>query len=264
MPDWITSFLSAYLGQTVGFLTTVGLVFMLTWRWGAQRLAGRRIEVRGRGFDGVQLRHELRHTLVTLALGTAQALMVTALYARGWTQLSEGLGPWGLPGAVVTMVGLILFNDLWFYGLHRLLHTPWLFKHVHAVHHRSVDVTPFSSYSFHAVEALLLTGWIIPAALIVPLPMPVLMVVQGVGFANNVMAHLGYELLPAWWVRAPGLRWSNTATFHSLHHTRFKGNYGLFTRLWDHLFGTALDGYEAAFADAHRSAPPAATSLNAS
>jgi 3-ketosteroid 9alpha-monooxygenase subunit B len=45
----------------------------------------------------------------------------------------------------------------------------------------------------------------------------------------------------------PGLRWINTATFHSLHHTGFHGNYGLFTRVWDRLFGTELPGYERAF-----------------
>ena len=141
--------------------------------------------------------------------------------------------------------------DLWFYSVHRALHTPWLFKHVHAVHHRSVDVNPFSSYSFHVVEGALLGGWVIPAALLLPLPIPTLVAAHVVGTFNNVMAHLGYELLPAWWIRAPLLRWSNTATFHSLHHTQYKGNYGLFTRLWDRLFGTELPTYEAAFVEAH-------------
>ena len=46
------------------------------------------------------------------------------------------------------------------------------------------------------------------------------------------------NLLPRWWVRAPLLRWTNTSTFHNLHHTRLQGNYGLFTRFWDRLFGT--------------------------
>lgn len=254
MPDWITALLAAYAGQALGFFAVVSVVFLLIWRWGAGRLAGRRLRVRGRAFDGAQLRHELRHTAVVLAVGTAQLSVITALNARGWTQLSQDLGPGGVVGAALTIVALILLNDLWFYAMHRLLHTPWLFRRVHAVHHRSVDVNPFSSYSFHAVEAVMLTGWLIPVALLVPLPMPVLMATQAVGLANNLMAHLGYELLPAWWIRTPLLRWSNTATFHSLHHTQYRGNYGLFTRLWDRLLGTELPGYEAAFADAH---PPA-------
>jgi sterol desaturase/sphingolipid hydroxylase (fatty acid hydroxylase superfamily) len=70
------------------------------------------------------------------------------------------------------------------------------------------------------------------------------------------MAHLGFELFPRWWVRAPILRWSNTATFHSLHHQRYTGNFGLFTRFWDRLFGTELDDYESAFVAAHAETTP--------
>lgn len=261
--ELLAMFLTTYLGQVVAYFSVVGLVFLVTRRWAAARLARRRIHTRGRRFDDAQLRHEIRHSFVVLAVGTAQLLAITTLEARGLLRFSEGLGPWGWPGAAAALFALILFNDLWFYGFHRLLHTRWMYQRVHLVHHRSVDVNPFSSYSFHLIEALLITGWIVPAALLVPLPMPVLMAAQVIGSLNNVMAHLGHELLPSWWIRAPLLRWSNTATFHALHHERFKGNYGLFTRIWDRLFGTELDGYELAFADAHQAAdPPESTPMH--
>ncbi|MBK9644590.1 MAG: sterol desaturase family protein [Deltaproteobacteria bacterium] len=169
MPDWIPLFFATFLGQSLSFVAVVSLVFLLTWRWGAKRLAGRRIHGRGRPFDGAQLRHELLNTLAVLAVGAAQGLVLSALHARGLTRLTEELGAGGLLGAAATLVGLIVFNDLWFYSVHRALHTPWLFKHVHAVHHRSVDVNPFSSYSFHVVEGALLGGWVIPAG---PAPPP--------------------------------------------------------------------------------------------
>lgn len=255
MQHYIISFFASYASQVVGYFAFIGVLFLVVWRWGAKPLASRRIVPRGRGFDRDQLLHEVRHSLVAIAVGTAQAASVFGLYEAGSTKLTEDLGSWGLLGGGAAFVALILFNDLWFYGVHRLLHTPWLFKHVHAVHHRSIDVNPFSTYSFHAVEAMSLTGWILPAALLLPLPLPVLSAAQAFGFANNLMAHLGYELLPSWWVRAPLLRWSNTATFHSLHHARLKGNYGLVTRLWDRLFGTEIDGYEESFARAHERTP---------
>ena len=253
--EWITTFVAAYLGQALGYFAVVALVFLITRRWLASWLARRRIVTRGRRFDTAQLVHEVRHSLVVLAIGTAQMLIIHELQTRGLLSLRDDLGAWGLPGAAAMLIGLIVFNDLWFYAIHRLLHTRWLYKRVHSVHHRSVDVNPFSSYSFHAIEALLITGWLVPAALFVPLPVAVLMAAQGIGLLNNVMAHLGHELLPSWWTRAPLLRWTNTATFHSLHHERFQGNYGLFTRIWDRLLGTELDGYELAFADAHRATP---------
>jgi sterol desaturase/sphingolipid hydroxylase (fatty acid hydroxylase superfamily) len=72
-------------------------------------------------------------------------------------------------------------------------------------------------------------------------------VLQGVGLANNLMSHLGYEFLPRWLLRMPLLRWINTATFHNLHHTSFHGNYGLMFRFWDRMLGTELDNYEQKF-----------------
>jgi sterol desaturase/sphingolipid hydroxylase (fatty acid hydroxylase superfamily) len=255
MYSWILSFLGAYVGQAVGTLALFGLIFLVTRRWAAGLLSGRRISTRGSGVDRSQLFHEVRHSLVVFAVGSAQAVMVQTLHESGGTKLIEGLGPWGLVGAIGSFLGLILFNDLWFYSMHRLLHTSFLYKHIHSVHHRSIDVNPFSSYSFHLIEAILVTGWVLPAALYIPFPMPVLMVTQVVGLANNLMAHLGYELLPRWWAGVPILRWSNSATFHSMHHTRFKGNYGLFSRVWDRLFGTELDQYEETFARAHPPKP---------
>ncbi len=108
-------------------------------------------------------------------------------------------------------------------------------------------MNPFSSYSFHWVEGIILGGWILPVVCFVPIYMPMLGVLQGVGLANNVMSHLGYEFLPRSLVRVPILRWINTSTFHNLHHTSFRGNYGLMFRFWDRLLGTELENYELAF-----------------
>ena len=68
--------------------------------------------------------------------------------------------------------------------------------------------------------------------------MELLGVLQAIGLANNVMSHLGYELLPRWLLRVPLLRWVNTSTFHNLHHTSLRGNYALMFRGWDRLLGT--------------------------
>lgn len=251
IPEVLLTFVSSYIGQVVFYFALTGLLILATRRMGARYFARWRIRIRGRRrVDRAQLMHEARHSLIVMAVGTAQVIVIQLMHAQGWTRFGEGAGPWGVWGVIAAVVGLVLLNDLWFYTVHRALHTRWLFKHVHWVHHRSVDVTPLTSYSFHVVEALLITSWLIPAALLVPIHMPALIATQLIGLINNLMAHLGFELFPRWWVRSPVLRWSNTATFHSLHHQYSRGNYGLFTRLWDRLFGTELDGYEAAFVEA--------------
>lgn len=246
-PNVVLLFVTSFLGQAVNYFLVVSVVFWLVWKVFAKRLASRRIPTRF-GFGRAQLVHEIVNTVLTLAIGTVSAVVILKLHAHGQTRLSSG-ADWSLGQSLGAFVGLLLFNDAWFYWVHRLLHTPALFKHVHAVHHRSVDVNPFTSYSFHGLEGFLLGAWSIPMALFVPMSLEVLMAAQLVGLANNVVSHLGYELLPRWWVRVPPFKWLSSATFHSLHHSHFDGNYGLMTRFWDRLLGTEVTSYEQVFVD---------------
>lgn len=238
--------LQSSITQIVGYFAVVGLVFLIVWVWGERRFAARRIQPVKR-LSGRQLRHELLHTVVTFVVGTSSAGLAMLLHAMGRTRLASAVAPGHELELVAWALGLVVFNDAWFYFWHRLLHTPWLFRHVHAVHHRSVDVNPFSSYSFHALESFLLGAWVVPAALLLPVPLPALLAVQVIGLANNVNSHLGYEFLPRWWIKVPPFAWMSSATYHNLHHQRSRGNYGLFFRLWDRLLGTELPGYEGVF-----------------
>lgn len=239
-------FVQGFIAQAVSYFAIVGLVFLLVWKWGEERFKGARIQARRR-VDGKQIAFEVKNTLWVFLVTSPATLAISLLYASGGTKLTTDASTIGWPTIVATMVGMLVFNDAWFYAWHRLLHHPKLFRHVHAVHHRSVDVNPFSSYSFHWFEGLVLGAWILPMALVVPIYLPMLGVLHGIGLANNVMSHLGYEFLPRWLLRVPLLRWINTSTFHNLHHTSYRGNYGLMFRFWDRAFGTELTNYEAMF-----------------
>jgi sterol desaturase/sphingolipid hydroxylase (fatty acid hydroxylase superfamily) len=242
-PNPVLMFGKAFFGSAANYFVVAGLVFLLFWKSGwfqALRIpqkarSGARLPAGAPG--GKQLRHEMKHTLITLLVGTCSAVGVMILYREGMTKLTDVTTPLA---TVAWVCGLILFNDAWFYFWHRLLHHPRIYRYVHTVHHKSVDVNPFSSYSFHAGESFILGAWIIPAALLFPIPVSALGVMQAIGMANNVMSHLGFEIFPAWLRRAPPFSWMNSATFHSAHHTSLKGNYGLFFRGWDKLFGTEL------------------------
>jgi Delta7-sterol 5-desaturase len=254
----ILMFLHGFVAQTASYFAIVGFVFLVFWKWGAERFRGVRIQAKRRA-DGKQIAFEVKNTLFMLLVSSPLTLVVSLLYASGHTQLTLEASAIGWPMIALTFVGLLIFNDAWFYFWHRLLHHPKLFRHVHAVHHKSVDVNPFSSYSFHWFEGLILGAWILPVALVLPIYMPMLGVMHGVGLLNNIMSHLGYELFPRWLMRVPLLRWINTSTFHNLHHTSFRGNYALMFRFWDRMLGTELPNYEAVFLErgsALKPAPP--------
>ncbi len=254
--SFVLLLMESLLTQAVSYFAVVGLLYGVVWRWGRERFRRSRIPS-PRRVDASQIRREVGHTLVVLVANLVSAGTLLALHAANKTAIVDS---GTTPGNILmwTFVGLA-FNDAWFYGWHRLLHHPRLFRHIHAVHHRSIDVNPFTSYSFHAIEGILLGIWIIPASLFLPIPMASIGVLQVIGLFNNVMSHLGYEFLPLWILRIPLLRWTNTATFHSLHHTRFNGNFGLHTRLWDRLFGTELPEYERVFVERGNSTRPHAS-----
>jgi sterol desaturase/sphingolipid hydroxylase (fatty acid hydroxylase superfamily) len=242
----LTMLLQGFAGQALGYFTVVGLLFLGVWHWGEPRFIGARIQARKR-VDLRQIAFEIRHTVIVLLIGACTAVAISLLYAGGYTRLTGDASSIGWPVIAATFVALIVVNDAWFYFWHRLLHHPILFRYVHSVHHKSLDVNPFSSYSFHWIEGFILGAWVLPVVLLVPIYLPMLGVLQGIGLANNLMSHLGYEFLPRSLLRMPLLRWMNTATFHNLHHTAFNGNYGLMFRFWDRMLGTELDHYEQKF-----------------
>jgi sterol desaturase/sphingolipid hydroxylase (fatty acid hydroxylase superfamily) len=62
------------------------------------------------------------------------------------------------PSMVQTAVASLLvpaFRDIHFYFTHRFLHTSFMYKYIHSVHHRNTaDIEPFSGLCMHPVEHL--------------------------------------------------------------------------------------------------------------
>jgi Delta7-sterol 5-desaturase len=96
------------------------------------------------------------------------------------------------------------------------------------------------------VEALLLTLWIVPVSMFIPMYLPALGLLQIWGFLDNIKSHLGYEFFPSWWNQSIG-KLMTSSTHHNMHHSKFNGNYGVHFRIWDKLLGTEFKDYEKTF-----------------
>jgi sterol desaturase/sphingolipid hydroxylase (fatty acid hydroxylase superfamily) len=149
----------------------------------------------------------------------------------------------------------ILVHDFYFYWAHRLMHAPAVYKRVHKVHHLSTNPSPLSAFAFHPYEAVLeALGFVLILAL-VPMHPLAFVIFSTFMIAFNVMGHLGYELLPRFLVHVPVLRLLNTATCHNQHHRTFRYNYGLYTLIWDRMFGTLHPHYTSSFRHPALAAP---------
>ena len=146
-----------------------------------------------------------------------------------------------------SFVVLFFFHDAYFYFIHRLMHHPTLFKRVHLVHHKSTNPSPWTAYAFHPLEALL-EGAVIPLmTFIIPVHISVIGMLMLFQIVYNVYGHLGYELFPRNFHKTWIGRYVNTSVAHNLHHEKFHGNYGLYTLIWDRLFGTVRPDYDKNF-----------------
>lgn len=171
-----------------------------------------------------------------------------------WT-LAQVLVFWGMangyaptllfPDNPVWFVAAFVLIPIWssfhFYWIHRLLHWPPLYKIAHSLHHRNINVGPWSGISMHPIEhALFYTNFLIH--LVVPSHPLHLMFHGYVQSTHPVFSHSGFENLVI--KDNPQLRMG--VFFHQLHHRYFECNYGTVEMPWDRWFGSYHDGTAAA------------------
>jgi Delta7-sterol 5-desaturase len=145
----------AYL-QGVAMMGSVMLiVYVLVWRVFRKRLARYRVQRKQRA-DGAQIRSEIRHGLLSALTGAITSVVIIGLSEIGLTTLYTDYDKHGWLWSVSCLPVLWLIDDAWFYWVHRMLHYKPLYRLIHRVHHDSIDVTPFTSMSFHFAEAFLL------------------------------------------------------------------------------------------------------------
>lgn len=186
------------------------------------------------------IRHEIRLSLISSFIYAAPGAILIEIWERGGTALYSGpittLSGWSY---VLFSAALYLCaHDTYFYWTHRAMHHPKLYKAFHAGHHKSKQPTPWASFSFDPLEAVI-SAWMLPAmALFIPIHVGVVLVLLSIMTMNAVFNHAGWEIYPQRWIKGWFGKMIITATHHNQHHTRFTGNYGLYFRFWDYAMKT--------------------------
>lgn len=186
-----------------------------------------------------QIRREIAWSLASAAIyGIPAGIVAWGWDSQGWTLIYREIDAYPLWYFPVSILLYLAAHDSWFYWTHRLMHRPWFFNRAHAVHHASRPPTAWAAMSFHPWEAL--TGAIVIPALVffIPIHVAALAVVLSVMTLMGVTNHMGWELFPRIIVRGVLGNWLITATHHQRHHDEYRGNYGLYFRVWDKLCGT--------------------------
>ncbi|KAI9312165.1 hypothetical protein BX666DRAFT_1866385 [Dichotomocladium elegans] len=151
---------------------------------------------------------------------------------KGYSLLYEGM-PTTLGGwlyFVLSMPMFLFFTDFGVYWIHRYLHHPLIYKHLHKPHHKWIVPSPFASHAFHPVDGYAQS---VPYHLYVFLiPMQKWLYIFMFVFVNvwTVMIHDGNFISRSTII--------NTTAHHTVHHLYFNYNYGQYFTLWDRLGGS--------------------------
>ena len=155
-----------------------------------------------------------------MPLWTAYEVFFFWSYANGW--LPHYLEIRNHPIAFVVLLFLIPFwLSLHFHFVHRLLHWRPLFKLAHAVHHRNVNLGPWSGLSMHPIEHFIYLSSVMIHVIIPSHPIHILFHMQFLTIGAS-SGHTGYEAMT---IR--GKPWIYLTSFHhQLHHRFLDCNYG--------------------------------------
>lgn len=197
----------------------------------------RPLMVNGRQFTlGGQIRDNMFWTLGSgVLVWTAYEVLLFWAMANGYAPVLT----WA--DSPVWFIALFLLIPLWesfyFYWIHRLLHVPFLYKRVHALHHRNINVGPWSGLSMHPVEHVIFLGSVLIHFIVPANPVHILYHMQYLTL-TAATTHCGFEGL----VVKDKNRLKLGTFHHQMHHRYFECNYGSLEVPWDKLFGSFHDG----------------------
>lgn len=224
--------IAALLFALTAVVTTLAFVI-------ERRLAARRI-------FAVPLRpgqytRELRNTIVFQLLAALALTVFLGADLIVWTD--------GWARGLLTFLACWLGFEIYYYGLHRAMHTRGLIR-FHREHHESHVDTPLTAFSMSIAEGL---GWLVGYTF-VPLTMALLgLEVSLTGWLGyivynywgNVIGHVNTEVTPASLGKRANSWLMHSITYHALHHARYTGHYGFGATFMDRLFGSEWSDWPA-------------------
>lgn len=214
------------VAATLFFLGIYTLFASLAW-WMAQTL-NRPISLKP--LRAGQIKTEIAQSLRTILIFGVGIVVPLWMVNAGLASVNMHASPVQI---LLDGVLLIVWNDLHFYTMHRLLHR--YFKRAHGAHHQSNTSTPFAAYSMSVTEALLL-GAVMP--LIMPLhafSIESLLFLPVWSIVINTLAHSNCDVFPT----ASPNSVLGFIKHHQHHHSFYQGNFGFLFSQLDTWLGTS-------------------------
>jgi sterol desaturase/sphingolipid hydroxylase (fatty acid hydroxylase superfamily) len=198
-------------------------------------------------YPSQQVKTEIKWSLITTFIFAVIGAATTVAWQKGYTAFYTDVDLYGYGYLFISLIILMLIHETYYYWIHRWMHLPKIFKAIHKVHHNSHIPSPWTAFSFHPIEGLL-EGLILPLMLfVVPVHYITLLAYLTIMTISSVVNHLNIEIYPKNKGLGVWTNWLIGASHHSLHHTEFRYNYGLYFTIWDKLAQTESPNFKSLF-----------------
>lgn len=172
-------------------------------------------------------RFEIYHSLKSIVVFGFSGVIMLYFLKKGIIHL--------VPATVLnTLWGLLIlmiWNEIHFYFFHRLLHLPYFYRKIHKIHHQSKIPSVFSVYSFHWIEAFLLSSVPLFITPFLDFSFFAIALFPLTSILFNFAGHCNYRF-----GSGNGNSLGLFGTKHSFHHYKNKGNFGFITDFLDQIF----------------------------
>lgn len=231
------------LGLTlVRYFAIAGTAFVFTYYFLSKALVNSKIQ--SRMLKKKAIIREILHSSQSALIFSIITILILYTPLQQYTLVYHDIDDYPLWWIIISVALSLVIHDTYFYWMHRLLHHKKIYRHTHVIHHKSTNPSPWSSYSFHVLEAIPEGLILLVLVFILPLHIISISLFTVVGLMINVYGHLGYEIAPKSFRKTKLFNILNTSVHHNMHHSRFIGNYGLYFRFWDKMMKTEIPDYE--------------------
>ena len=215
----------------IRYFVSAGIPYLICYQW--KRSALGHLKIQKTFPKKLQLVQEIGFSLITLFIYSLSIWLFEYWITSGHTKHYALIDTFGAAYFVISIVVMIALHDTYFYWTHRLFHTKALFRHIHLIHHKFKNPTPFAAFAFHPLESILSMGIIPIIIFIMPWHPIALMLFITIMTFYDAFIHLGYNFK-----KISLFKWQNTPVEHDWHHNHSNGNYGLYFTVWDRVMGT--------------------------
>jgi len=177
-----------------------------------------------------QIKTEIFQSMRSIVVFSLQGIIIQQGIVNSWLSVGTILSWWVLPQIFI----LFLWNEVHFYLCHLLLHTKFMMRNIHHVHHHSKEPTVYATFSFHWIEAFLLGTVIFLPLILYPFHLLALLSLPLMSLLINLLGHSNYDLFS----KRDAKNVLKFSYRHSIHHKRGKGNLGFLLPWLDQLFNT--------------------------